>query len=142
MIERIENVGAESEAPILLTGPTGAGKSRLARLIYELRKKRRLVKGDFVEVNCATLRGDGTSRFANNKWGLFPSVAVSYNFGKERFIADSGAVSALKLRLSWGQTGQQDLQSGDYPSSRGSGPSKRGWRQPPVSQRPRVVGKW
>lgn len=64
----------------------------------------------------ATLRDDGTSRFANNKWGLFPSVAVSYNFGKERFIADSGVVSALKLRLSWGQTGQQDLQSGDYPT--------------------------
>lgn len=43
-------------------------------------------------------------------------MAVSYNFGKERFIADSGVVSALKLRLSWGQTGQQDLQSGDYPT--------------------------
>lgn len=64
----------------------------------------------------ATLRDDGTSRFANNKWGLFPSVAVSYNFGKEGFVANSAAVSALKLRLSWGQTGQQDLQSGDYPT--------------------------
>ena len=64
----------------------------------------------------ATLRNDGTSRFANNKWGLFPSVAVSYNFAKEKFIANSDAVSALKLRLSWGQTGQQDLQSGNYPT--------------------------
>lgn len=64
----------------------------------------------------ATLRNDGTSRFANNKWGLFPSVAVSYNFAKEKFIANSDVVSALKLRLSWGQTGQQDLQSGDYPT--------------------------
>ncbi len=64
----------------------------------------------------ATLRNDGTSRFANNKWGLFPSVAVSYNFGKEDFVRNSDALSALKLRLSWGQTGQQDLQSGDYPT--------------------------
>lgn len=64
----------------------------------------------------ATLRNDGTSRFANNKWGLFPSVAASYNFAKDGFIRDSDAVSALKLRISWGQTGQQDLQSGDYPT--------------------------
>ena len=64
----------------------------------------------------ATLRADGTSRFANNKWGIFPSFAASYNLGKEDFIKQSDAVSALKLRLSWGQTGQQDLQSGDYPT--------------------------
>lgn len=62
----------------------------------------------------ATLRNDGTSRFANNKWGLFPSLALSYNFN--RLIRGQDALSALKLRLSWGQTGQQDLQSGDYPS--------------------------
>ena len=47
-----------SPAPILLLGPTGAGKSLLARRIYELKKARRLVEGPFVEVNCATLRGD------------------------------------------------------------------------------------
>src|SRR5262249_53172240 len=45
-------------APILLLGPTGAGKSLLARRIYELKQSRRLVKGRFVEVNCATVRGD------------------------------------------------------------------------------------
>ena len=47
-----------SASPILLLGPTGAGKSLLARRIYELKKSRRLVKGPFVEVNCATVRGD------------------------------------------------------------------------------------
>ena len=47
-----------SRAPMLLTGPTGAGKSQLARRIYELKKARRQVEGAFVEVNCATLRGD------------------------------------------------------------------------------------
>ena len=64
----------------------------------------------------ATLRNDGTSRFSNNKWGLFPSVALRYNFAKLNVFQNSDAVSALKLRLSWGQTGQQDLQSGNYPT--------------------------
>ena len=64
----------------------------------------------------ATIRRDGTSRFANNKWGLFPSVAASWNVKNEKFLRDSRAVSALKLRLSWGQTGQQDLNAGNYPS--------------------------
>lgn len=59
LIERIERVAIASSAPILLTGPTGAGKSQLARRIFELKKARRQVRGDFVEVNCATLRGDG-----------------------------------------------------------------------------------
>jgi len=40
-------------------GPTGAGKSRLAKRIYELKRERHQVTGDFVEVNCATIRGDG-----------------------------------------------------------------------------------
>jgi len=59
MIERIEQVAALSRAPLLLTGPTGAGKSQLAQRIFELKKTRHRLKGAFVEVNCATLRGDG-----------------------------------------------------------------------------------
>ncbi|KPL52782.1 transcriptional regulator [Prosthecomicrobium hirschii] len=58
MIDRIEQVALRSRAPLLLTGPTGAGKSQLARRIYDLKKTRRQVAGPFVEVNCATLRGD------------------------------------------------------------------------------------
>ncbi len=58
LIERIEQVALRSQAPMLLTGPTGAGKSQLARRIYELRKQRGGLKGSFVEVNCATLAGD------------------------------------------------------------------------------------
>jgi transcriptional regulatory protein RtcR len=58
LIERIERVAIVSRDPILLTGPTGAGKSALARRIYTLKRTRRQVTGDLVEVNCATLRGD------------------------------------------------------------------------------------
>jgi transcriptional regulatory protein RtcR len=59
MIEQIEVVAVRSSAPILLMGPTGAGKSHLARRIYELKKLKGTLAGPFVEVNCATLRGDG-----------------------------------------------------------------------------------
>lgn len=59
LMGRIEQVAGSTGAPLLLTGPTGAGKSQLARRIYELKASRRQVEGPFVEVNCATLRGDG-----------------------------------------------------------------------------------
>jgi transcriptional regulatory protein RtcR len=58
LIARIEQVATASKAPLLLMGPTGAGKSKLARRIYELKKMRQRVTGAFVEVNCATVRGD------------------------------------------------------------------------------------
>lgn len=58
MIEEIEHVATHSTAPILLSGPTGSGKSHLARKIYELRYNKGLVPGVFVEVNCATLQGE------------------------------------------------------------------------------------
>lgn len=57
-IDRIEQVALRSQAPLLLTGPTGAGKSHLARRIFELRKQRGGLRGSLVEVNCATLTGD------------------------------------------------------------------------------------
>jgi transcriptional regulatory protein RtcR len=58
LIERVEQVAIASRDPVLLCGPTGSGKSQLARRIYELKKTRRQVAGELVEVNCATLRGD------------------------------------------------------------------------------------
>lgn len=58
LIEQIEHVAIHAKDPILLMGPTGAGKSQLARRIFELKKSRHQVAGAFVEVNCATVRGD------------------------------------------------------------------------------------
>jgi len=57
-IDAIERVAIRSRSPLLLMGPTGAGKSVLAARIYELKKTRHQLKGEFVEINCATLRGD------------------------------------------------------------------------------------
>ena len=57
----------------------------------------------------ATLRADGTSRFQNHKWGIFPSVAFGWNILKESFMPASKELSTLKLRLSWGETGQQEV---------------------------------
>ena len=57
----------------------------------------------------ATLRRDGTSRFQNNMWGLFPSVALGWNIKNESFLKNADKLSTLKLRASWGQTGQQDV---------------------------------
>lgn len=59
LIEQIETVAIRSPEPLLITGATGAGKSQLTRRIYELKKIHNQVKGEFVEINCATLRGDG-----------------------------------------------------------------------------------
>jgi iron complex outermembrane receptor protein len=62
----------------------------------------------------ATFRADGSSRFAEgNKWGYFPSVALAWKISDESFLKDSQVVNELKLRLGWGQTGQQDI-GGDF----------------------------
>lgn len=58
LIDRIEQVAPVTDAPILLTGPTGVGKSQLAKRIFQLKKHRGQVTGQLVEVNCATIRGD------------------------------------------------------------------------------------
>ena len=89
LIGRIEKVALASTAPILLTGPTGAGKSQLASRIYELRRQRHRVSGPFVEVNCATLRGDNamSALFGHKKGAFTGAVADRGGLLKE---ADKG----------------------------------------------------
>ena len=63
----------------------------------------------------ATLRADASSRFSkDNRWGYFPSVALGWRISEENFLKNNKVVSNLKLRLSYGQTGQQDILN-DYP---------------------------
>lgn len=93
LIERIERVSIQSRAPMLLMGPTGAGKSQLAKRIFELKKARHQLSGDFVEVNCATIRGDGagSSLFGHVK-GSFTGAAANR---KGHLLAANGGVLFL-----------------------------------------------
>nr|WP_228724566.1 RNA repair transcriptional activator RtcR [Psychrobacter sp. KCTC 72983] len=81
LIADIEKVATRSNAPILLMGATGAGKSQLATQIYALKKNKANNKqalGAFVEVNCATLRGDtAMSVLFGHVKGAFTGAASS-----------------------------------------------------------------
>lgn len=61
-----------------------------------------------------TLRGDASSRFGpKNRWGFFPSVSLAWSLSEEDFYRDLlGDTSTLKLRASWGRSGNNDI--GDY----------------------------
>ncbi len=77
LIDEIEQVASRTRAPILLMGPTGAGKSQLARRIYDLKKLKHQVNGPLVEVNCATLRGDSAmSALFGHKRGSFTGASA------------------------------------------------------------------
>lgn len=90
-IAEIERVAIHSTAPVLIVGPTGAGKSFLAKRIYELKKSRHQISGEFVEVNCATLRGDSvTSTLFGHKKGAFTG-AVENRAGLLK-MADQGVL--------------------------------------------------
>ncbi len=60
-----------------------------------------------------TFRADGSTKFgANNKYGYFPSVAGAWNITNEGFLRNNKTLSNLKLRASWGQTGNQEFPAG------------------------------
>lgn len=57
----------------------------------------------------ATVRRDGTSRFhSDTRWGTFPSIALGWRVTEEAFLKDNPILSNLKIRASYGVTGQQD----------------------------------
>ena len=72
----------------------------------------------------ATLRDDGSSRFgADHKWGLFPSVAASWRMSEEKFFRNE-VLTDLKLRVSWGITGSQEIGNYNSLSTLGASNSK------------------
>ncbi|MEM6321260.1 MAG: TonB-dependent receptor, partial [Bacteroidota bacterium] len=57
-----------------------------------------------------TARYDGSSRFSERaRWGLFPSAAIGWRIGEEDLIKDIDAISSMKLRASYGQSGNQEI---------------------------------
>ncbi|WP_432714381.1 SusC/RagA family TonB-linked outer membrane protein, partial [Pedobacter sp.] len=57
-----------------------------------------------------TVRRDGSSRFGrNNKWGIFPSGSLAWRLSKEEFFPQDGFVNDLKVRVSYGKTGNQEI---------------------------------
>ena len=57
-----------------------------------------------------TMRYDGSSRFGrNNRYGTFPSVSAGWRINQEKFMKDISWIDNLKLRASWGQTGNQEI---------------------------------
>ncbi|MEI6141698.1 MAG: TonB-dependent receptor [Mariniphaga sp.] len=99
------NLGAGSNPPTVGSSNTrGALNSYFARAIYNYKDKYMLT---------LTGRYDGSSKFGtNNKYGFFPSVGAAWRISKESFVADNNTISNLKLRLSAGQTGNQEI--GNY----------------------------
>ena len=68
----------------------------LGRLSYDYKSKY------LIQTNC---RIDGSSRFTNNRWGFFPSVSAGWKLTGEDFMKDVKWLSMLKLRVGWGQLG-------------------------------------
>lgn len=96
------NLSAGSNPPTVFSSNTrGALNSYFARATYSYLGKYMLT---------ATGRYDGSSKFGtNNKYAFFPSVGVAWRISQEGFLADSETISNLKLRLSGGQTGNQEV---------------------------------
>ncbi len=96
------NLGAGSNPPTVGSSQTrGALNSYFARATYSYLGKYMLT---------GTGRMDGSSKFGtNNKYAFFPSVGVAWRISQEGFLADSETISNLKLRLSAGQTGNQEI---------------------------------
>lgn len=91
MIDRIETIALRSKDPILLMGRTGAGKTELARRIYQLKQLKHKTEGRFVEVNCATLKGDAvmSTLFGHTKGSFTGALKDRAGLLKE---ADGGLI--------------------------------------------------
>lgn len=87
----------------------GGLMSYIGRLSYNFSEK---YMADF------TMRADGSSNFSEgNRWGYFPSVSAGWNFTEESFMQNVYWMTYGKLRASWGQNGNQDIDNFVYSSN-------------------------
>lgn len=70
-----------------------------------------------------TFRADGSSKFPQNTWGYFPSVALAWRISQESFMQDYSALDQLKLRVGWGQVGNDGVGDNAFTLAMGSGNS-------------------
>jgi iron complex outermembrane receptor protein len=84
--------------------PTNELQSYFARAAFNYEDKYLLT---------ATVRADGSTKFGtNNKYGTFPSFSAAWNISNENFMSSVKFIQNLKLRIGWGQTGNQEFPSG------------------------------
>jgi len=103
---------AQTTLPSTSNFTEGIIQSYLGRINYSLDHKYLLT---------LTSRVDGSSRFGSgNKYGFFPSGSIAWRLSEEDFIKDMGAFSDLKLRVSYGKTGNQDIAAYQSLSSLGT----------------------
>jgi TonB-linked SusC/RagA family outer membrane protein len=98
-------------AAALITGSTDAQRwgliSYVSRLNYDFADGKYLAS--------AAIRRDGSSRFApQNRWGVFPSASVGWRLNEESFLKSVSWLNDLKLRVAYGQTGNNDLGNYSY----------------------------
>lgn len=100
------NVGSTDGQTNSGTASELALESYLGRINYDFAGKY------LFEVNA---RYDGSSRFlSSNRWSLFPSVSAGWRITQEKFMKQYGFINNLKLRIGWGQLGNQNVSSGSY----------------------------
>lgn len=101
------------------TNPAGDGVDRTRMLSLLGRVHYTFDNRYLLTVN---FRADGSSKFPENTWGYFPSAAIGWRLSQEAFLKDRGAIDDLKLRLGWGQLGNQSsVGSSDFSQEVGSG---------------------
>jgi TonB-linked SusC/RagA family outer membrane protein len=100
-LEAIQTLGSASIKNSTSSGSSWGLTSYFSRLNYSFKDKFNL---------SASYRVDGSSRFSeNNKYGSFPSISAAYRLGQESFMKDLTWVEDVKIRASWGQTGNQEI---------------------------------
>jgi TonB-dependent starch-binding outer membrane protein SusC len=107
----ISSINFTGSASIPATDPnidSVASSSPTWKLMSFFATTQYVYKGKYIVA--ANLRADGSSRFADNKrWGYFPSLAAAWRLSEESFLLGNKTISELKLRASYGISGNQEV---------------------------------